>query len=187
MQHDLKRYTDFLRAAGAADLEHTGKTYLAHVAAIYRDLKSWNCEEAVCLGGVFHSIYGTEAFKRFALSLEQRDEIRELIGEYGEQLAYWNSAMCRLSFDKAVERDVAPYSVVDRFTGGEFAPTSAEFDDLCRVHLCDWLEQVPRCRQWNYRREAYRLIAERLGGAAQEAYERVYAAEQEDLHRAVAG
>jgi len=34
---------------------------------------------------------------------------------------------------------------------------------LCRVHLFDWLEQVPRSRLgWGYRRAAYRQMAERL-------------------------
>ncbi|MEQ8785403.1 MAG: hypothetical protein RIC55_03855 [Pirellulaceae bacterium] len=186
MKHDLAPYLEFFRQIGADEVEHTEKTYLAHAASVYRDLKSWSCDEEVCLAGLFHSIYGTEVFKRFALPVERREDVRALIGARAEQLAYWNSAMCRLSFDKAVERGEEPYSIVDRMTGGEFTPTPAEFDDLCRIHLCDWLEQVPRSREWNYRREAYRLLSERLGGAAREAYERVYSAETDDL-RAAAG
>ena len=50
---------------------------------------------------------------------------------------------------------------------GSAAPASADdFDDLCRIHLFDWLEQVPRCRTWDYRRAVYRQMAERLGSAA---------------------
>ena len=53
-----------------------------------------------------------------------------------------------------------------------------DFDDLCRVHLFDWLEQVPRSqRGWGYRGAAYRAIAERLGGAALATYDRVFAQE----------
>ena len=41
---------------------------------------------------------------------------------------------------------------------------TGDFDDLCRVHLYDWLEQAPRSRfGYGYRREAYRGMAERLG------------------------
>ena len=59
-----------------------------------------------------------------------------------------------------------------------FLPAPADFDDLCRVHLYDWLEQVPRSRSgWGLRREAYRRMAERLGGVALEAYDRVFARE----------
>jgi hypothetical protein len=49
---------------------------------------------------------------------------------------------------------------------------------LCRVHLFDWLEQVPRSRYgWGYRRSAYRRMAERLGGVALATYDEVFAAE----------
>jgi hypothetical protein len=185
METDLKRLTDFLRSVGAESLEHTGKTYLAHTSAVYHDLKRWGCSDAVCRAGLFHSIYGTEEFKRFALPLERRDEVRALIGERAELLAYWNCAMWRLSFDKALERGVAPLTVVDRLTGGEFTPSPAEFDDLCRVHLCDWLEQLPRTRDWNYRREAYRLMSERLGNASREAYELIYSQEADAFCAAV--
>ena len=82
--------------------------------------------------------------KGFTLPVERRDEIRSLIGERAEQLAYWNCAMCRLSFDKALERGTPPFVIVDRITGGEFSLSPAELDDLCRLHLCDWLEQLPR-------------------------------------------
>lgn len=40
-------------------------------------------------------------------------------------------------------------------------------------HLCDWLEQAPRVHKWDYRRLAYRQMAERLGGVALVAYERI--------------
>lgn len=185
MDMDVKQLAEFLRSVGADGIEHTGKTYLAHVTKVYHDLKEWGCDEPVCLSGIFHSIYGTEMFKGFTLPLERRVEIRALIGDRAEQLAYWNCAMWRLSFDRALERGTPPFTVVDRFTGGEFYPTPAEFDDLCRLHLCDWLEQLPRCKDWDYRREAYRLMSERLGGVAREAYELVYSQEVDAEHAGV--
>ncbi|HVA48466.1 MAG TPA: hypothetical protein VNH11_19030 [Pirellulales bacterium] len=39
------------------------------------------------------------------------------------------------------------------------------------------LEQVPRSKEWDYRRAVYRRLAERLGGVAQKAYDRVFALE----------
>ena len=54
--------------------------------------------------------------------------------------------------------------------------TGREFDDLTAVHLFDWLEQAPRSRfGWDYRRQAYRQMAERLGEAALATYDRVFA------------
>ncbi len=64
----------------------------------------------------------------------------------------------------------------DRFTDQVVDLTEQEFEDLCQIHLCDWLEQLPRGQHWNLRREAYRRLAEHLGGVAGEAHDRVYAA-----------
>jgi hypothetical protein len=86
--------------------------------------------------------------------------------------------MDRASFDAALRRGRPPYAILDRLTGEEVAMDAADFDDLCRVHLYDWLEQAPRSRlRYGYRREAYRGMAERLGPDAIAAFDRVYAGE----------
>jgi uncharacterized protein DUF6817 len=179
VQKDFKRLTDFLVGIGIERIPHTEKSYLAHLIAVYRDLESLGCPEDVCRAGMFHSIYGTEKFQGFTLPLERRGEVRELIGERAERLAYLNCAMDRASFDSALDQTAEPYSIVDRITGEEIDLARHDFDDLCRVHLIDWLEQVPRSREWDYRRAGYRKMAERLGGAAEASYERTFG--QEDI------
>ena len=79
-------------------------------------------------------------------------------------------------FGSSLFRD-EPCRFTDRITGEEVTLTRAGFDDLCRVHLYDWLEQVPRSKWWDYRRAGYRRLAARLGGVAQEWYDRTFAAE----------
>jgi hypothetical protein len=177
MAKDYKRLTDFLVGLGVEQVGHTNKSYLAHLIGVYRDMEGYGCPEEVCQAGMFHSIYGTERFQGFKLPVGRRDEVRALIGERAERLAYLNCAMDRASFDRAIEQDEGPYRIVDRLTGEEVELSPADFDDLCRIHLYDWLEQVPRARQWDYRRAAYRRMAQRLGGVAQEAYDRVFAGE----------
>jgi hypothetical protein len=177
MVHDFKRLTDFLVGMGVEQVPHTHKSYLAHLIAVYRDLEAQGCPEEVCRAGMFHSIYGTERFQGFTLPLERRGEVRALVGDQAERLAYLNCAMDRPSFDHALEQDAEPYRFTDRIAGQEVRLSRPDFDDLCRVHLFDWLEQVPRSREWGYRRAAYRRMAERLGRSALEAYERVFAAE----------
>jgi hypothetical protein len=174
---NFKRLTDFLIGQGAEQVGHTHKSYLAHLIGVYRDMESAGCTLEVCRAGMFHSIYGTERFQRFSLPLERRADVRALIGERAERLAYINCAMDRGSFDRALEEDAPPYRITDRLTREEHALSAEDFDDLCRVHLYDWLEQVPRSREWGYRRPAYQRMANRLGGNAITAYERVFAAE----------
>jgi hypothetical protein len=173
----FKQLTDFLVSLGTDKVPHTNEVFLAHLIGVYRDLEAWGCDEDLCRAGMFHSIYGTERFQKFSLPLARRSEVRELIGTRAERLGYLNCAMDRASFDRAAFGDGEAYCIVDRLTGGEVELPRDEFDDLCRVHLCDWLEQVPRSKEWDYRRPAYRRMAERLGGTAQEAYDRVFALE----------
>jgi hypothetical protein len=66
--------------------------------------------------------------------------------------------------------------ITDRLTSQPVELSESDFDDLCRMHLCDWLEQVPRSRQWNYRRTGYQRIATRLGGIAEQAHSAVFSA-----------
>src|SRR5579872_1149012 len=143
MDGSTRHLTDFLIELGTEKIPHTNKNYLAHVIAVHRLMRDQGCTDELCRAGMFHSIYGTELFQRFALPLERRAEIRALIGERAERLAYFNCALDRAPFDRTVEQG-GPPRVRDRFTGQEVPLSVEDFDDLCRVHLYDWLEQVGR-------------------------------------------
>jgi len=186
MDKDFKRLTDFLVGMGIEQIPHTDKSYLAHLIAVYRLLETQGCPEDVCRAGMFHSIYGTEKFQGFTLPLERRGEVRALIGDRAEHLAYLNCAMDRASFDRALLQLAEPYPMIDRITGEEIELGQRDFDDLCRVHLFDWLEQVPRSQEWDYRQSAYRTMAERLGRRARHECERIFAQENAEADLAQA-
>src|SRR4051794_10662454 len=147
MDQHFKRMTDFLVGMGVEQVPHTHKSYLAHLIAVFRSLEAQGNPQDVCRAGMFHSVYGTERFQGFTLPLERRGEVRDLIGDRAERLAYSNCAMDRASFDRALDQSAEPYRVVDRITGETVELARPDFDDLCRVHLVDWLEQVPRSRE----------------------------------------
>lgn len=173
----LKQMTNFIRSIGAEDVKHSDRTYLAHAIGVQNDMRRWGCNDDLCKAAVFHSIYGTELFQKFTLPLERRDEVRDLIGETAEHIAYLNCAMDREKFDESICQTEGPYVIGDRFTGDDVPYSDADFDDLVRLHLCDWLEQVGHSAAWDYRRDAYRQMAVRLGGIALEEYDRVFATE----------
>lgn len=178
MPATYKQLTDFLVSLGSEKVAHTEKTYLGHLVNVYRLMEQEGCTEELCQAGMFHSIYGTEKFQTFALPLERRDEVRKLIGVRAEMLGYLNCAMDRATLDEAALGNGETYRFIDRISKQPVELSRADFDDLCRVHLYDWLEQVPRSRYgWGYRRAGYRRMAERLGGNALKAYERVFATE----------
>ncbi|MBI3823906.1 MAG: hypothetical protein HY289_14655 [Planctomycetes bacterium] len=181
MPSSYHQLTEFLVKLGIEKVPHTEKTYLGHLVNVYRLMESEGCTEEICQAGMFHSIYGTQKFQGFKLELHQRIDVRALIGERAEKLAYLNCAMLRETFDEAAMGDGDTYHFTDRITGGPVDLSRADFDDLCRVHLYDWLEQAPRSRYgWGYRRPAYRRMAERLGGNALKAYDRVFATEPKE-------
>jgi hypothetical protein len=175
MDRTYKQMTDFLVGMGVEQVAHTSKSYLAHLLGVYRYMQAHGCSDEACRAGMFHSIYGTELFQGFKLSLERRPDVRALIGERPERLAYLNCSMDRATFDRAAERNEPPYRIRDRLSGEQVELSAEDFDDLCRVHLYDWLEQVPRSQKWDYRRAGYRRLAERLGGVARQSYEEVFA------------
>lgn len=174
MTPTFKQLTDFFISIGADQIEHTEKGYLAHAIGVHNDLRSWGCDEEVCRAGLFHSIYGTEFFQRFTLPLERRDEVSRLIGERAERLAYLNCAMDRPSFDSAAQQTEPPYRFRDRLTDEQVELSEQDFNDLCTIHLCDWIEQAPRTKMPDYRADAYQRLAQRLGGVAQENYRRTF-------------
>jgi hypothetical protein len=175
MPATFKQLTDYLVNLGIETVPHTQKNYLAHLISVYKLMQSHGCDDDLCRAGLFHSIYGTEKFQGFKLTLDRRPELAELIGARGERLAYLNCFMDRASLDALLNQRQPPYFLRNRETG-EFEPlTAAELDDLSCVHLFDWLEQAPRSRfGWDYRRRAYRQMAQRLGRGAIEAYDKVF-------------
>lgn len=176
MHPNYKRMLDYLTDLGIERTPHTEKTYLAHLIGLYKYLENNGYSHEICGAGMFHSIYGTEKFQGFKLTLEKRGEIRELIGERGERLAYLNCAMDRSTLDAAAFQESEPYHIKER-TGVEVSLNRQDFDDLCRIHLYDWMEQVGRSKKWDYRRAAYRQMARRLGPEVEREYARVFAAE----------
>jgi len=57
-----------------------------HLFRTYEILCTEKAEEAVCLAGLFHSIYGTTHYK--VKSVSNREVIRSLIGERAERLVW---------------------------------------------------------------------------------------------------
>jgi hypothetical protein len=178
MTADYRQLTAFLVDLGIEEVSHTQRNYLAHLIAVYQMMRACDQEEEICRAGMFHSIYGTEKFQGFKLGLERRPDVAALIGERAERLAYWNCFMDRASFDTSLDQTAGDFFVTNRETGQSMRLTCAEYDDLCRVHLFDWLEQAPRSRfGWDYRRQAYRRMAERAGPRAEDAYRSTYSQE----------
>ena len=112
--------------------------------AVQQTVESVTTDKDLSLAGLFHSIYGTEGFSAFTVSLAKRPEIRNLIGERAELICYVNCVMDRASLDASLDREAGSHFVTARLEAGNHSIplTDQQLDDLVAVHLCDWLQQV---------------------------------------------
>ncbi len=90
-------HMDFLIRMGARETPHSGRFLYDHLAGVYGLLRRWDNPEPVCLAGLFHSVYGTSAFKKETVALSARGEVRTLIGDEAESLGYLFSVCERYS------------------------------------------------------------------------------------------
>ena len=63
----------------------------------------------------------------------------------------------------------------NRITDSSVELSTDDFEDLCRIQLYDWLEQVPRSKHWDYRRDSFYKMAQRLGPDVVADFEETYA------------
>ena len=175
MPATFEELVDYFHALAAEEVVHTEGTYMGHCFAVYRDMKKWGFDEELARAGLFHSIYGTGLFQRFKLPVEKRAEVRELIGERAERLAYLNCSIMYDEFDEELARGEETFRMTSRLTGELIELGREELRDLLRVHLVDRLEQIPRSKVFDWRKDNFREIAKRLGPHAHAEFERVYA------------
>ena len=88
----------FLTAHGAGAAGHSYRVLLDHLRGTRALLSQWGAREAVQDAGLFHSVYGTETYRHVTLPLDLRGQVRALIGEEAEGLAYVFGAMTKESF-----------------------------------------------------------------------------------------
>jgi len=84
----LENAKSFLLQNGCNRRPHSGRTLYVHLVAVHQLLERSGHLPHVCLAGLFHSIYGTSAFKVQTLGEDKRGEVRTLIGTAAEELAW---------------------------------------------------------------------------------------------------
>jgi hypothetical protein len=89
---------EFLRKLGCASVPHSTRTLLDHLIGTHDLLRSWGAPEAVCLAGLFHSVYGTDSFRARLEQEPSRGTIAGLIGADAESLAWQFGTMTKESF-----------------------------------------------------------------------------------------
>src|SRR5438034_1354507 len=140
----------FLRKANTDGMPHSDRALLDHLMGTRRLLIEWGARPAVCDAGLFHSVYGTEHYEPKAIPLTRRAEVRQLIGDEAESLAWLFCMMRRETFDQNLGQ-AGELSVQHRLTGEWLPLTGAKFRDLVTLTFANTLEAFPRL-SWSVRR-----------------------------------
>ena len=189
MALDFNSLKAYLLSLGTSNIAHTNGDFLSHLVGVYHYLEQWGCSERVMLAGLFHSLYGTQAFQNFSLSKENRHEIRALIGESAERLVFIYCAMTYKSMRASVLSDGKP-QLWDRFSDRPLDVTEQEFTDILWIKLADILEQEARLNDSEKSLKYagfWHFVAKQLGVAAVEGWNQVYGNCELDMKDSLTG
>ena len=122
---------------------HSQGTLIDHLQNTYELLKQWNNPNYVCLAGLFHSIYGTQIYKKQTLGLQQRNLIKEAIGIEAEYLVYLFCIMHRGYFYNHLHSN----EVRSSQDGTHILISEKTKRNLCEILVANELEQQKRKMQ----------------------------------------
>ena len=187
MNARLVDHLEQLTQLGAARVSHKNGTLLQHLEGTWSLLRDWGNPEAICLAGLYHSVYGTGGFEQQSVPLEERPRIAGLIGTEAERLVYLFGACERpvnhprigveqpmLFHDRFLEQD---YPLEDRQWRAQCEIMLANEVDLglhnpsfYRKHVDHYHELFGRFEPWlsDAAMNAHRLLAERIQKTKQE-------------------
>ena len=98
---------DYLKEIGCDNQQHSGnRSLLHHLVGVSLMLSEGEASDALCIAGLFHSIYGTSVFRPKMISMDDRDKIKALIGIEAENLVY---QFCILPKDRRKAIETLPY------------------------------------------------------------------------------
>lgn len=143
MDEQLEQRVRFLRTVNTDTMPHTDRGLLDHLLGTRELLVGWGARPAVCDAGLFHSVYGTEHYVPTAIPLSMRTEVRHLIGDDAESLAWLFCMMRRETFDQNLHRP-GGFTVQHRLTEEWLPLSGAHFQDLVTMTFANTLEAFPR-------------------------------------------
>jgi hypothetical protein len=138
---------DFLISVGTRETPHSGRTLYEHLRGTRDLLSRWGCEEDACLAGLYHSIYGTNAFRRASMDAGNRDQVRRVIGADAEKLVYLFHILER---PMALVESLDTFMSFNRKTGEEVDLEEDDLRKLIEIECANLLEQRSGRRFFEY-------------------------------------
>ena len=139
MPEQLEKHITQLKRIGAAGVAHRNGTLLKHLQGVWFLLEEWQNPEAVCLAGLYHSVYSTGGFEQQLIALDRRHEIVKLIGIDAERMVYLFAACDRPLTHPRIGK-AEPLTFHDRFTQCDYPLEQSEWRALCEITLANELD-----------------------------------------------
>src|SRR6185437_4374213 len=117
-----------LQTLGADAFAHINGSLAVHLRGTEALLRRWGNRDAVCLGGLYHAVYGTDRITGSLADLGMRGAIAEVIGAEAESLAYLYGACARETFHPRIgTHDQLMFA--DRFAHCEYPIAASQLRD----------------------------------------------------------
>jgi hypothetical protein len=129
---------EFLEAAGAVGIGHSGRTLADHLLGTFDLLDAWGCRPDACVAGGLHSIHGTNAFAAQCIAGSDRDAVAALVGADAFRLV---ELFHRIDRPKAILEGIATGRLADRFSGEAVPVQRSELEDLLAIECANLVEQ----------------------------------------------
>jgi hypothetical protein len=129
-----------LEALGTGDKTHSGRTLLQHLKGTHDLLEAWGNPQPVCIAGLFHSIYGTEAYRHPSIAFAERERVRNAIGDTAEMLAYLFCVAVRDDFFNQPNPDAPVVRLHGDGSRVEISP--ATLTALVEIEVANTIEQI---------------------------------------------
>ena len=141
----------FLEKFGADNVDHSEEDLMSHLTNTHQILVEWEASQSLCDAGLFHSIYGTEAFQTQVVPDEHRQEVAALIGAEAEKIVWHFCTMKRATLSENLSRD-GDLQIQNRVTEEWYEISEQEFHDLANLTVANAMEHVPRIPPKYYER-----------------------------------
>lgn len=139
---DVAPLIQYLRDKGTERTRHSGRTLLYHLSRTERLLRFSGAPGHVCKAGLFHSIYGTSAFRRSTVHPSRREEIQALIGEDAEYLVWLFGNLQRPAALKAYVAGESSYLLRDGSSLSKADLRDADsMDQILTIEVANLLDQ----------------------------------------------
>jgi hypothetical protein len=137
---DRAEQLEFLSRTGAEGVSHTGRNLLGHLGEVAAMLEKWGARPALRDAGLFHSVYGTEFMRSPIIDSGEREPVRRLIGDEGEEIAWLWHSVRRASIAANLGRE-SRLRITLR-DGTSWPVTRQQLQDVVTLWIADALEQM---------------------------------------------